>query len=313
MSRPRGATLRDAPRPARHTSRIASPADPHSIVLHGRRVAYLQRGDLTSGVAPIVLLHGLASDASTWHPLLDLLPDHVTAIAPDLPGHGQSDGGAQDYTLAGHANIVRDLLAALGVPRATLVGHSYGGGVALQLAYQHPDLCERLVLVSSGGLGPDVAWILRLASLPGAEVVLPLIAPGVVRDAGNAFWAAVHKVGFRAPGLEQSWRAYSTLADPATRGAFLRTLRGVIGPTGQVLSARDRLYLAAGLPTLIVWGARDRTIPIDHGRAAHESLPNSELVILQDSAHFPHHEQPHALVAALTDFLDRTSARAVRA
>jgi pimeloyl-ACP methyl ester carboxylesterase len=305
--------LRDAPSPARHTSPGGAPAELHSVILHGRRVAYLRRGDFASGVAPIVLLHGLASNSSTWHPLLELLPDHITAIAPDLPGHGQSDGGAQDYTLAGHANIVRDLLAALGVPRATLVGHSYGGGVALQLAYQHPDLCERLVLVSSGGLGPDVSWILRLASLPGAEVVLPLIAPGVVRDAGNSFWAAVHKVGFRAPGLEQSWRAYSTLADPDTRASFLRTLRGVIGPTGQVLSARDRLYLAAGLPALIVWGARDRMIPVDHGQAAHESLPNSELVILQDSAHFPHHEQPNAFVAALTDFLHRTSPRAALA
>ena len=283
------------------------PADCHEVLLHGRRVAYRQRGSLDPANPPLVLLHGLASSSSTWEPLLGSLPAGTAAIAPDLPGHGQSDGGATDYTLAGHANIVRDLLAALGVPRATLVGHSYGGGVALQLAYQHPDLYERLVLVSSGGLGPDVSWMLRLLSLPGAELVLPLIAPGFVRGAGNAFWQTVHKVGIRAPGLEQSWRAYSTLADPNTRGAFLRTLRGVIGPTGQVLSASDRLYLAAALPTLIVWGARDRMIPVEHGQVAHERLPNSEFVVLDGPAHFPHHEQPEAFVAALTDFLARTS------
>lgn len=285
-------------------------AEQREVVLHGRRVSYRQRGELDGLATPIVFLHGLASNSSTWHAVLDLLPGDLVAIAPDLPGHGHSDGGSQDYTLAGHANIVRDLLAAIGVTRATFVGHSYGGGVALQIRYQHPDLCERLILVSSGGLGPDVSWMLRLLSLPGTELVLPLIAPRLARDAGNALWEKVRNMGIRAPGLEQSWLAYSTLTDPDTRASFLRTLRGVIGPSGQVLSATDRLYLAADVPILIVWGARDRTIPVVHAHAAHDSLPDSELVILERSTHFPHHEQPAELVEAVTDFLDRTSSGA---
>jgi pimeloyl-ACP methyl ester carboxylesterase len=292
---------------ADHLVDIPTTEERREAVLHGRRISYLQRGDLNTGASPIVFLHGLASSSSTWQDVLGRLPSHLTAIAVDLPGHGQSDRGAQDYTLAGHANIVRDLLVQIGVTRATFVGHSYGGGVAMQLAYQHPDMCERLVLVSSGGLGPDVSWMLRLLSLPGAEFVLPVIGPACVRDTGNAIWEQLNKIGVRAPRLEQSWRAYATITDPDNRAPFLRTLRGVIGPSGQVLSATDRLYLTSNLPTLLVWGARDRMIPVVHALSTHDQLPNSELLILADSSHFPHHEQPQEFVDALSSFLIRTS------
>ena len=289
---------------------MSTTVERREVVLHGHPLSYRQRGEVDSGNPVVVLLHGLASSSSTWREVLGRLPEDVTAIAPDLPGHGKSEGGSQDYTLAGHANIVRDLLVAIGVERATLAGHSYGGGVAMQLAYQHPERCERLVLVSSGGLGPDVSWMLRLLSLPGAELVLPVIAPAFVRDAGYAVGRLMHKVGIRAPRIEESWNAYASLAEPDNRGPFLRTLRGVVGPSGQTLSAKDRLYLAAALPTLIVWGARDRMVPVTHAAAAQESLPNSEVVILDHSAHFPHHEEPDAFIDALTGFLDRSAAQA---
>ena len=98
-------------------------------------------------------------------------------IAPDLLGHGKSDKPRHDYSLGAHANMLRDLMFALGIERATIVGHSLGGGIGMQLAYQHPMRCERLVLVSSGGLGPEVSWMLRALSLPGVEYLMPLIFP----------------------------------------------------------------------------------------------------------------------------------------
>ena len=277
------------------------------VVLHGRRVSYCQRGELDSGVLPIVFLHGLASSSATWLGILDRLPSDFVSIAVDLAGHGRSDRGGQDYTLAGHANIVRDLLGAIGVARATLVGHSYGGGLAMQLVYQCPDLCERLVLVSSGGLGAEVSWKLRLLSLPGAELVLPIIGQSVVRDSGDAICWQMGRIGIGSPRHRESWRAFSTLSHPDNRASFLRTLRGVIGPSGQVLSATDRLHLAAGIPTLILWGAQDSTIPVVHAHVAHEYIPDSELLIFDDSSHFPHHEQPQKFVEALTDFMTRVT------
>jgi pimeloyl-ACP methyl ester carboxylesterase len=176
----------------------------------------------------------------------------------------------------------------------------------MQLAYQHPDRCERLVLVSSGGLGPDVSWALRLLSLPGSEYVLPAIIPGFVRDAGNAVVRQAARLGLRWPLVEQSWQAYASLAEAESRQSFLRTLRSVVGPSGQVVSAHDRLYLAAHVPTLIVWGARDRMVPVSHATVAHESMPGSELIVLERSGHFPQNEEPAAFAEALAAFIGRT-------
>jgi pimeloyl-ACP methyl ester carboxylesterase len=276
------------------------------VVVHGHRIAYRQCGPIEPGAPVLLLVHGLAGSAAGWSDVLEPLAAVATVVAPDLPGHGDSDKPRQDYSLAGHANALRDLMVVLGIDRATVVGHSLGGGVAMQLAYQHPDRCERLVLVSSGGLGPDVSWALRLLSLPGAELALPAIAPRFVRDAGDAVGRAAGRLGLRWPLLEQSWQSYASLAEAENRRSFLQTLRGVVGPSGQVLSAQDRLYLAAHLPTLLVWGGSDRMIPVEHGRAAHESLPGSELVVFERAGHFPHNEEPEAFARAVTDFLDRT-------
>ena len=278
----------------------------HEVLLHGHRLAYRQRGALDDGRPVLLLLHGLAGSSSTWDDVIERLGAHVAVLAPDLPGHGRSDKPRQDYSLGAHATALRDLMVALGVERATVVGHSLGGGVAMQFAYQHPERCERLVLVSSGGLGSEVSWALRALSLPGSEYVLPAIIPGFVRDAGNAVLRTFGGLGVRWPLVEQSWSAYASLADADNRRSFLRTLRGVVGPSGQTVSAHDRLYLAALLPTLIVWGRRDRTLPVSHAAAAHESLPGSELVIFERAGHFPHTEEADAFVATLDRFLERT-------
>src|SRR5690242_7267921 len=206
----------------------------------------------------------MAGSSTTWKAVLPTLAQRYTVIAPDLLGHGESDKPRDDYSLGAHANVLRDLMISLNVERATVVGQSLGGGVALQLAYQHPRRCERLVLVSSGGLGSEVSWLLRALSLPGVEYLMPVLFPSFVRDAGNALSRRLRGLGLRAPRLEQEWRTYVSLTEPGNRSSFMRTLRSVVDPAGQAVSAKDRLYLTSQVPTLILWGRQDRMIPVEH-------------------------------------------------
>lgn len=279
-----------------------------SIHLHGQEITYRIAGD--SGPV-IVLLHGIAGSSATWEHVMPRLASNATVIAPDLLGHGQSakPRGA-DYSLGGYASGLRDLLVALGHGRATLVGHSLGGGIALQFVYQYPERCERLALVGAGGLGRDVHGLLRAAALPGAEWILPLMCTPRVCGAGNALGKALGRFGLR-PGTDaaEMWLCYTSLADPDARRAFLRTLRGVVDVGGQRLSATDRLYLAAQLPTLLIWGDRDTIIPSAHARTAQELLPGSRLEVFPWTGHFPHRQEPLRFVEVLTDFLRTEPAR----
>jgi pimeloyl-ACP methyl ester carboxylesterase len=273
------------------------------IELHGHRVNYR-----LAGKGPlIVLVHGITSNSECWREVMPWLADDFTVLAPDLLGHGESAKPRGDYSLGAYASGIRDLIVALGYERGTFLGHSLGGGVAMQLAYQFPERCERLALVSSGGLGPEVHFLLRAAALPGAEWVLPLIARPGTRDAGRAAGRFLSRLGFRpAPDLAEFARGYGSLADAEARQAFVHTLRAVIDPTGQRVSARDRLYLAAELPSLVIWGARDRIIPVEHGRRAHEEMPGSRFVEIPEAGHFPQLDQPRRFVEALTDFMAET-------
>jgi len=236
------------------------------------------------------------------------LCEHFTVIAPDLVGHGASEKPRGDYSLGAFASGVRDLMLALGHERATLVGQSLGGGVAMQFAYQFPERCERLVLVSSGGLGDDVNVLLRLLALPGAELVLPVACTNWVHDAGVSVAGWLANIGLHTgPHLEEIWESYGSLADPETRTAFLHTLRSVVDVAGQRVSAEDRIYLASEVPTLIIWGDRDSIIPVEQGRAAHDAIPGSRLEIFEGSGHFPHCEHPGRFARVIIDFMDATS------
>jgi pimeloyl-ACP methyl ester carboxylesterase len=280
--------------------------EPRSIEIHGHEVVYRTCGpDPAEGAPVLLLVHGMAGSSETWRSVAPALGKSFTVIAPDLLGHGASAKPRHDYSLGAFASGLRDLMVALGVERATIVGQSLGGGVAMQFAYQFPERCERLVLVNSGGLGTEVSWMLRLLTLPGLDLVMPVLFPGFARDAGNAVWRFVGGLGVRAPHLEEEWRSYASLTDPETRQAFVKTLRSVVDFGGQSVSAHDRLYLAEHLPTLIVWGEEDRIIPVAHGRATHEAIPGSELVVFDACGHFPHVEEPMRFVEVLTDFLDR--------
>jgi pimeloyl-ACP methyl ester carboxylesterase len=272
------------------------------VTIHGHEVGYRQAGE-----GPVVLLiHGMAGSSQTWRDVLPLLARHYTVVAPDLLGHGESAKPMGDYSLGAHASGLRDLLIALDIPRATIVGQSLGGGVAMQLAYQYPELCERLVLVGSGGLGREVSLILRLLALPGAEYAMPVLFPPFVRDSGNSVMRWAGRQGFRHPRFAEMWRAYSSLADTDNRRAFVRTLRAVVDHGGQTVSANDRLYLAAAVPTLLVWGDHDTVIPVSHAYAAHEAMPGSRLEIFEGASHFVHCEEPQRFVDVLSDFIDTT-------
>jgi pimeloyl-ACP methyl ester carboxylesterase len=273
-----------------------------SLRLHGRELTYV-----TGGEGPAVLLiHGIGGDWRTWEPVLDGLARRHRVVAVDLPGHGSSSKSAGDCSLGALANALRDLGGALGIERATVVGHSLGGGVAMQFAYQFPERCERLVLVSSGGLGPDVGLILRLAALPGSDLFLRLTAPPF-RSLVNLAGGVGRALRLRAAADAEFYaRAYTALSDRDSRAAFLGTLRGVVGTRGQLVDARDRLYLTVHIPTLIVWGERDAMLPVAHAREAHGSMPGSRLEIFDDAGHLPQLDDPERFIAVVEDFMATT-------
>jgi pimeloyl-ACP methyl ester carboxylesterase len=271
------------------------------IELHGHRVAYRCAG---SGPV-IVLVHGITSTSETWERVMSTLARRFTVLAPDLLGHGGSAKPRGDYSLGAYASGVRDLLIALGHERATFVGHSLGGGVAMQLAYQFPERCERLVLIDSGGLGSEVNVLLRMATLPGAEFVLPLLASERVLGAGRGVGRFFGRLGLRVrTDIAEMARGHASLAERDARAAFVHTLRTIIDPIGQRVNANDRLYLAEEVPFLIIWGKRDSIIPVAHAHAVHERVPSSRLEIFEDAGHFPQVDEPHHFIEVLTDFVD---------
>ena len=274
------------------------------VILHGHRVSYRTAGE---GGQVILLIHGITGDSRQWNQIIPQLADRYTVLAPDLLGHGQSAKPRGDYSLGAYAASVRDLLIVLGHRRASVVGHSLGGGIAMQFSYEYPVFCERLVLVDSGGLGPEVHPLLRAATLPGAELVLPLIAHPRMHVVGEAIGQALGRLGLElGHDLAEMIRGYASLSDAEARRAFLHTVRAVIDLAGQRVSATDRLYLAQMIPTLIVWGRRDPLIPIEHAAVAHRGIPGSRLEIFDDTGHFPQLEQPVQFARALIDFIEST-------
>jgi len=292
-------------RRARVFAMDASPAfEVHEANLHGHRAVYR-----TIGSGPnVVLIHGMINSSRHWETVAKRLAGSYRVIAPDLIGHGDAATPRGDYSLGAHAASIRDLLTTIGVERATIVGHSLGGGVAMQFFYQFPQRTERLVLISSGGLGHDVSPLLRGAALPGSAALLRLATRprlvGALAAAGSKLRERGNNTGVY---LQAVARALGPLQEPGSRQAFLQTLRSVIDVRGQKVSARDRLYLLGEMPTLIVWGERDRTIPLEHGLEAGRSVPNCRFETLPRAAHFPNLEDPEGLAAVLGDFLATTS------
>ena len=273
------------------------------VTINGQRVGYR-----LAGAGPlIVLIHGLAGGSITWRRVGPRLAAHHRVLAVDLLGHGESAKPRGDYSLGAHASGIRDLLMTLGLDGATFVGHSLGGGIAMVLAYQFPELCQRLVLVASGGLGKEVTPVLRAATLPGSELVLPVVLSARVRGALLAAGSPFRRFGLRLGGAPSEWwNHYASLTTREARVAFLSTVREVVDPRGQRVSAADKLYLAAAVPTLIVWGDRDGVIPVAHAHRAHQAIPGSRLEILHGSGHFIPVQAGERLADLIADFVATT-------
>lgn len=275
------------------------------IQLHGHRVCFREAGE-----GPLILLiHGITGRSDQWEPAIEHLAREHSVIAPDLLGHGESAKPRGDYSLGAYASAVRDTMVALGHERATIVGHSLGGGIAMQFAYQFPERCERMVLVSSGGLGREVHPMLRAATLPGSELVLPLLTHATLLGGGASIGRGLGKLGLQA-GIDMAEisRGFASLGNAEARHAFIQTMRAVLDAGGQRVNALDRLYLAEAVPSLLVWGADDPIIPPEHGRTAHELMPGSRLEVLDGVGHFPQLERPYEFAGLLADFVATTEA-----
>ncbi|MHA6764317.1 alpha/beta fold hydrolase [Streptacidiphilus sp. PAMC 29251] len=272
-------------------------------VVHGYRRAYRIAG---SGPA-VLLIHGIGDSSATWAEVIPGLARKHTVIAPDLLGHGDSDKPRADYSVAAYANGVRDLLGVLGIERATLVGHSLGGGVAMQFAYQFPERTERLVLVSTGGVGRELNPVLRAVSLPGADLMLSALRLPTMRTQTHLVIRLMKllntDLGQDAPDL---LNLVDALPDATARSAFIRTLRAVVDWRGQVVTMLDRCYLVRGMPTMLVWGSRDSIVPVRHAHRAHDAMPGSRLEIFEGAGHFPFHNDPDRFRELVEDFITGT-------
>ncbi|WP_332661772.1 alpha/beta fold hydrolase [Aeromicrobium sp.] len=273
---------------------------PHTVTLHGHDLSYVD-----SGSGPVVLfIHGILGSQRQWEHLIDRMDDDHRVLLPDLFGHGESAKPLGDYSLSAHAAAMRDLLDHLGIERVTLVGHSLGGGIAMQFYYLFPERVERLVLVSSGGLGREVNVLLRSATLPGAARVLSVIASAPVLSRVEALGRGAAKVGWR-PGADVGaiWRGFSSLQNSESRRAFLATTRAVIDIGGQSISAHDHLEGALPIPTMIVWGSKDRMIPASHALSVEKELPDCHVEIFEGAGHFPHLDDPDRFASVLREFI----------
>jgi len=304
--RARGAHVASGGRPRTRAARPAPVARTARALrtIHGYRRAYLVGGE---GPA-LLLIHGIGDSSETWRPVIDRLAEDHLVIAPDLLGHGHSDKPRADYSVAAYANGMRDLLGVLDVDRVTVVGHSLGGGVAAQFAYQFPERCERLVLVGSGGVGRSVSPLLRLAAVPGIGLLMPFLGLPPARLASRVAGEVLRRLGTPlGHDVEEVLRVFDSLPDAQSRHAILRTLRSGVDWRGQAITMLDRAYLADGIPTLVLWGEHDAIIPPGHARLAHRALAGSRLELFADAGHFPHHQDPARFVALVREFIATTA------
>ncbi len=273
------------------------------VTIHGHRRAFVRTGS-----GPVVLLlHGLGCDHTTWEPVIDSLAKRYTVIAPDLLGHGSSDKPRADYSLGGFANGMRDLLTVLGVDRVTVIGHSFGGGVAMQFAYQFPERTERLLLVATGGLGPEVTPVIRAISTPGFHQAMSVLTLPGVRHAGVAGMRALSKAPIKhTRDLDQVAAIFDSFMDPSARHASRHVVTAVVEWRGLVISMADRAYLTDAMPMCVVWGRDDQVIPARHADNAARLAPKARVEVIPNAGHFPHRDHPHRFAKIVHDFIRTT-------
>ncbi len=273
------------------------------LTIHGHKRAFVKAG---SGPA-LLLLHGLGCDHTTWLPVIASLARRYTVIAPDLLGHGRSDKPRADYSVGGYANGMRDLLTVLGIDKATVVGHSFGGGVAMQFAYQFPERTARLVLVAPGGIGREVSPAIRAITLPGFQLAMGFATmPGLLQATklGLRSLAATRLSHVRD--LDEVADIVQHLSDRQARAAITHVVRAVVDWRGQVVTMADRAYLTHAMPMCVIWGTDDRVIPARHAELAKQIAPEATVEVIPNAGHFPHKDHPQRFVKVLNDFVRST-------
>ncbi len=273
------------------------------LTLHGHRRAFVKVGQ---GPA-LLLLHGLGCDHTTWEPVIDSLAKRYTVIAPDLLGHGRSDKPRADYSLGGYANGMRDLLTVLGIDTVTVIGHSFGGGVAMQFAYQFPERTERLMLVASGGLGPEVSPAIRAVTTPGFHQLMGLLTLPGVRHAGMAGLRALSQTPFKSTrDLDEVAEIFDSFKDPRARAAIRHVVRAVVDWRGQIVTMSDRAYLTEAMPMGVIWGRDDQVIPVRHANNAAALAADARVEVIPNAGHFPHKDHPHRFAKIVHEFIRST-------
>jgi pimeloyl-ACP methyl ester carboxylesterase len=273
------------------------------VTIHGHRRAYVKVG---TGPA-LLLLHGLGCDHTTWAPVIAALARRYTVIAPDLLGHGKSAKPRADYSVGGYANGMRDLLTVLGIDRVTVVGHSLGGGVAMQFAYQFPERTERMILVAPGGMGQEVTMAIRAVTLPGFHAAMGVVTLPGVRHVTKAVLRSLAASGLsHVRDLDEVAEIVDSFKDRQTRTAIRHVVRAVVDLKGQIVTMVDRAYLTQAMPILVVWGSDDRVIPVRHADNVRAIAPGAVVEVLPNSGHFPHRDHPQRFVKVLNDFVRRS-------
>ncbi len=273
------------------------------VTIHGHERAYVKVGKGPT----MLLLHGLGCDHTTWDPVIDVLARSYTVIAPDLLGHGQSAKPRADYSIGGYANGMRDLLTVLGIETVTVVGHSLGGGVAMQFAYQFPERTERMVLVAPGGIGPDVTPAIRAVTLPFFKQWMGLATLPGIRHVGRATLRGLSRSGIsRARDLGEVAEIYDSFRDPAARAAIAHVVRACVDWKGQIITMADRAYLTAAMPMCVIWGTADAVIPVNHAEIVRAIAPDADVELIQGAGHFPHKDHPGRFVRLVNDFVRTT-------
>ena len=271
--------------------------------IHGHERAFVKAG---SGPA-LLLLHGLGCDHTTWLSVIASLSRHYTVIAPDLLGHGESAKPRADYSVGGYANGMRDLLTVLGIDKVTVVGHSFGGGVAMQFAYQFPERTERMILISPGGLGPEVSLLIRAVTLPGFSQAIGVATLPGIRHAATFGLNALAASGIPpARDLDEVARIFDSLKDKHARAALRHVVRAVVDWRGQIVTMADRAYLTQEMPMCTIWGSEDAVIPVRHAHLVGALAPGACVEVIPNAGHFPHRDHPERFVNIVNDFIRTT-------
>ena len=253
---------------------------------------------------PIIFIHGLGGFVENWEDNIIELSKVRQVYALDLAGFGFSDKPDVDYTISYFADFVRDFMITSGIEKATMIGESMGGGIALQLALKYPEKVEKIVLAGSSGLGKEVSISLRL-------LTLPIFGERLSRPSKEGTKQFFEQLFYNKEIIQEEWIEYDyqLSLQPGVQRSLLRALRSLCNIWGQ----KRKIYLPIlenlqkiEIPVLILWGAQDQIVPVSHAHRAKKILPNARIHIFDPCGHVPNIECADEFNALVTGFMSET-------